>query len=224
MTLRMGDLTGVSWFLSWALAFACIAPLDAAHAQSKPWPHDYMRGEYEVSCPDSDAAACIYHRLIVENASDDTLECRSNVTYDGVNRDGQSTRDHKMVVEPNTRKAVLADNTTPDVKVVSYGVECAVRPPTDDSKLTLDCKPTLTQKPTGSIDYPMELRRAGQEGPVLLEFTLTDREGPPRDIVVVGSSLWPKLDESAVKYVAQYRGLTDCKQGRFRLPLTFRLQ
>lgn len=209
---------------SLGLVLACVTPLDVAHAQSKPWPHDYMRGEYEVPCPDSESATCIYHRLIVENASEDTLECRSRIAYDGVNRDGRGGKEHKSVVEANTRKAVLADNTTPDVQVDSYGVECAVRKPTDDSKLTLNCKPTLTLKPTGSIDYPHESRRAGEEGPVLLEFTLTDREGPPRDIVVVGSSLWPKLDESAVKYVAQYQGVTDCKQGRFRLPLTFRLQ
>lgn len=220
MTLNISDLAGASL----GLMLACLAPLDGANAQSKPWPHDYMRGEYEVPCPDSQSETCIYHRLIVENASDDTLECRSRITYDGVNRDGRRGKEHKSVVEPNARKAVLADNTTPDVKVESYGVECAVRKPTDDSKLTPNCKPTLTQKPTGSIDYPPESRLAGEEGPVLLEFTLTDEEGPPRDIVVVGSSLWPKLDESAVKYVAQYRGVTDCKQGRFRLPLTFRLQ
>jgi len=187
-------------------------------------PYEYVRGEYEVPCPDDEGVECIYHRLIVDNTSADTLECRARIVYSGANRDGLTSREHKMVVEPNSRRAVLADNTTPNVNAASHTVDCTVRKPPDDSKLTLNCTPTLTKKPTEPIDYPQETRLAGEEGPVLLEFTLTDREGPPKDIVVVGSSLWPKLDESAIKYVGQYQGVTDCKQGRFRIPLTFRLR
>lgn len=207
-----------------SVALAWLTALDAAHAQANQTPYEYMRGEYVVPCPDDAEASCIYHRLIVDNQSANTLECRASIAYSGANRDQLASKDHKMVVEPNTRRAVLADNTVPDVNATSHRVECKERKPPDDSKLTPNCKPTLIKKPTGSIDYPPESRRAGQEGPVLLEFTLTNKEGPPKDIVVVGSSLWPKLDESAVKYVAQYTGVTDCKQGRFRMPLTFRLR
>jgi TonB family protein len=128
-----------------------------------------------------------------------------------------------MVIEPKTRRAVLSDNASPNVKAISHSVDCVVRPPLDDSKLTPNCKPTFTTKPTG-IDYPKASRTAGEEGQVILDFSLNDKPAAPTDIKVVGSSLWPKLDESAKKYVAQYVGSTDCKKGRFRVPVNFRLQ
>jgi TonB family protein len=186
-------------------------------------PYEYVRGEYVVPCPDDDKAECRWHRLVVDNRTADTLECKSRISYSGINRNQAATFDHQMVVVPNARRAVLADTTNPDVTAQSHSVECRARPRTDDSKLTPQCKATLTKKPSGGIDYPPDSRKAGQEGPVMLEFSLSDKEGPPTDILIVGSSLWPKLDESAKKYVGQYTGKTDCKQGRFRMPLIFRL-
>jgi TonB family protein len=203
---------------------AVLVPLSCALAQESKQPYEYMRGEYVVPCPDDENENCIWQRLVVDNQSANTLECRGRIAYDSVNRDQLAAKEHRMAIEPNTRKAVLSDTTKPDVKSTSHGVDCIVRKPYDDSKLTPNCKPTLTKKPTGGIDYPPESRSAGEEGPVLLEFSLSDKEGPPTDIAVIGSSLWPKLDESAKKYVAQYAGVTDCKNGRFRMPLTFRLR
>jgi TonB family protein len=199
-------------------------PLGDVVAQATAQPYEYLRGEYAVPCGDDPDESCIWHRLIVDNQSANTLECRSRIAYDGVNRDQIATREHRMVVEPNTRKAVLGDETKPEVKASSHSVTCVVRKPYDDSKLTPNCKPTLTKKPTGGIDYPPDSRHAGEEGPVLLEFSLSDREGTPTDIVVVGSSLWPKLDASAIKYMGQYAGVAACQKGRFRMPLTFRLR
>jgi TonB family protein len=162
--------------------------------------------------------------LVVDNQSDDTLECLGNISYNGANRDGQSSRSHPAVVDAKSRKAVLSDVAATAVIATSHSVNCKVRPRPDDSKLTPQCKATISAKPTGSIDYPIESRNAGREGPVLLEFSFSDKDGAPTNIVVVGSSLWPELDASAVKYVGQYRGYTDCKQGRFRMPLTFKLR
>jgi TonB family protein len=201
-----------------------LLPLSHALAQATKQPYEYMRGEYVVPCADDEEASCIWHRLIVDNQTANTLECRSRIAYDGVNRDQLATLEHRMVVEPNARKSVLGNETSPEVKATTHSVDCVVRKPYDDSKLTPNCKPTLTKKPEGGIDYPPDSRRAGEEGPVLLEFSFSDKEGPPTDIKVVGSSLWPKLDESAIKYMGQYVGVTDCKTGRFRMPLTFRLR
>lgn len=206
--------------LTSVMAFALFG---TALAQT-PHAYEYMRGEYVVPCDDDQQENCIWHRLVVDNQTDNTLECRGRINYDAPNRDQVTAKEHKMVVEPKARKSVLSDTSKPEVKATSHGVECLVRPALSSSKLTPDCKPTLTKKPTGGIDYPAESRLAGEEGPVMLEFSLTSKEGPPTDIVVVGSSLWPKLDASAKKYVAQYSGVTDCKKGRFRMPLTFRLR
>jgi TonB family protein len=205
------------------MAAAGFAALSSAQAQVS-WPYEYMRGEYVVPCLDKEEDSCVWHRLIVDNGSTDTLECYGQMNYSGNNRQGKSTVEHKFVVEPNTRRAVVGDATATDIHVTTHKVECVIRRPYDDSKLTPQCSATWTKKPTETIDYPPESRAAGEEGPVLLELTLSDKEGPPTDVKVVGSSLWPKLDASAAKYVGQYAGTTNCKQGRFRMPLTFRLR
>jgi TonB family protein len=210
--------------LAFSLASLAGLLLASAALSQEPWPYEYMRGEYVVPCPEKAEDSCVYHRLVVDNQSDDVLECRGQIAYSAVNRDGQTSKSHPSVVDAKSRKAVLSDVAAPDVNASSHGMNCKVRPRPDDSKLTPQCKPIITAKPTGSIDYSIESRNAGREGPVLLEFSFSDKDGAPTNIVVVGSSLWPELDASAVKYVGQYRGYTDCKQGRFRMPLTFKLR
>ena len=205
------------------LSFTVLPIGGIAYAQDAKQAYEYMRGEHIVPCPDDENETCVYHRLIVENTSSNTLECYGQISFDGLDRDKVSSRKHHMVIEPNSRKAVVTDSAQVSVRATTHNVDCKIRKPLDDSKLTPKCKPTLSSKPT-NIDYSSESRQAGQEGPVLLEFTLSDKEGAPTEITVVGSSLWPVLDDAAKKYVAQSSGSTDCKKGRFRMPLTFRLQ
>jgi hypothetical protein len=188
-----------------------------------PWPYEYLRGDVVVPCLGDEASSCIWHRLVVDNPSKDTLECRGRVSYDGVNRANAASAERPMVLLPNSRIAVLADSTAPEVLVTSQSVECVVRRPPDESKLTPKCKPTILRMPS-EAEYPGTSMHNSEEGPVLLEFSLSNKEGAPTDIVVVGSSLWPKLDESGVKYVSQFLGYTDCKHGRFRVPVSFRLR
>lgn len=210
-----------------AAAVLCAVSMSAI-AQEKalpnsPYPYEYMRGEVVVPCPDNEKESCIWHRLVLENSSKDTLECKGTMEYDGANRDHVSITQRPMVLLPKARKAVVADTTPPDVKVIKHNLDCKVRQPPDDSKLTPKCKPTILYMPSEAM-YPATSMRAGEEGPVLLEFSFTNKEGPATDIKVVGSSLWPKLDESGIAYVSQFKGYTDCKTGRFRVPVSFRLQ
>ncbi len=203
---------------------ASATPTNDKNSGTTKWPDEYLRGEVEVPCLDNEKENCIWQRLVVDNQSDDSLECSASIAYNGVDRDQLATLQRRAVVVPHTRRAVLGDTTNPDVTVKAHSVHCVVRKPTNDSKLTPKCKPTLTKTPTDGIEYPDASRRAGEEGPVLLEFSLSDKVGPPTDITIAASSLSPLLDEAATKYVAQYEGVTDCKHGRFRLPLTFRLK
>jgi hypothetical protein len=224
--MTFNKITGSKMTLARILSLTAIFLLQLganAHAQNAKQPYEYLRGEHIVPCPDDENENCVYHRLIVENQSDKTLECHGQISFDGLDRDKVSSRKHHMVIEPNARKAVVTDVAQVAVRATTHNVDCKARPPLDDSKLTPKCKPTLTSKPT-SIDYSSASREAGQEGPVLLEFTLSDKEAAPTEIVVVSSSMWPTLDDAAKKYVAQSSGYTDCKKGRFRMPLTFRLQ
>jgi TonB-like protein len=209
----------------------CFIPLHAFSAdkpaqippQQSQQPHEYMRGEVTVPCPDDEKENCVYHRLIVDNQSSDWLECFGRMTYDGVNREKLSTAERKFVVVPHGRKVVVGDATTPDVNVTAHTMQCSARKPLDASKLTPQCTRVFSHSPK-EIDYPPASRRASEEGPVLLDFSLTDHDDHPTDIVVVGSSLSQRLDEAAIAFVAKYIGSTDCKQGRFRTQVTFQLK
>ena len=86
-----------------ACGLVCLFSLDMAYAQNRTqtaqpkenganadasqWPYEYMRGDVVVPCLDDEQENCIWHRLIVDNQSDNTLECRGRMTYDGVDRD-----------------------------------------------------------------------------------------------------------------------------------------
>jgi hypothetical protein len=61
--------------------------LGSTFAQGSPQPYEYMRGEYEVPCSDDESQNCLWHRLIVDNQTANTLECRGRIAYDGVDRD-----------------------------------------------------------------------------------------------------------------------------------------
>jgi len=193
-----------------------------AKTTPEEWAHEYMRGDV-VPCYDNEKENCIWQRLIVDNQSADTLECSGRLVYDGVNREQLAAAERRMVIMPHARKAVVSDSTKPEVAAASHSVRCSIRKPLDNSKLTPQCEPTVLNGPS-SLNYPPESRKAGEEGTVLVEFSLTSELGHPTDIVAVGSSLWPKLDESGVNYVSQFNGATGCKHGRFRIPVTFQLK
>jgi len=87
-----------------------------------------------------------------------------------------------MVIMPHARKAVVSDSTKPEVAAASHSVRCSIRKPLDNSKLTPQCEPTVLNGPS-SLNYPPESRKAGEEGTVLVEFSLTSELGHPTDIV-----------------------------------------
>jgi len=211
------------------LAFATVtvfgAPEGAKKSSTAPksWEHEYLRGPVAVPCLDNEQESCIWHRLIVDNQSDNALECSGQLTYEGTNRSQAASIDHKMVVVAHARRVVLGDMTNPDVNVKAHDVLCAIRKTPDTSKLTPKCEPTVLNAPA-ELDYPIESRKLSEEGPVLLDFSLTEKEDHPTDIEVVGSSLFPRLDEAGIKYVSKFVGATDCKHGRFRIPVTFQLK
>ncbi|HEU4603786.1 MAG TPA: energy transducer TonB, partial [Steroidobacteraceae bacterium] len=119
----------------------------------------------------------------------------------------------------------LSDVARPDVTIAEYDLVCAARPPIDKSQLTPKCKKTLD---TRSIDlnslYPAASRRESEEGPVVLQFTLTHEAAPPGDIKVVGSSLFPRLDAAAVVALSKAMGSTECERGTYLFEVNFELR
>src|SRR5262249_1008035 len=148
------------WF-SFGLSLSAAMPLQIYAADTPPnpapteQPYEYMRGEVQVPCMDNEKENCIWHRLIVDNQSANTLICSGRMNYSGVDRDQKPSFEGKMVILPRVRRVVISDTTNPDISVTTHTMQCAVRPAPDTSKLTPKCK-TIALNAPGSLDYPAE--------------------------------------------------------------------
>jgi TonB family protein len=71
--------------------------------------------------------------------------------------------------------------------------------------------------------YPPASQEAGEEGPVVVEFTVTPKPGRPTDVRAVAGSMYQRLDEAAVKAVGDMVMSSTCGKARYRLKLNFQL-
>lgn len=168
---------------------------------------------------------CITNVVVARNLSNQTLECQASLQYSGVNDEGISNIRKPAVLKPQAIRSLISDVAKPDLAVAAYDVSCTPRRPIDKSQLTPNCKKTLD---TSRIDlktlYPPASRRESEEGPVILEFSLTRTSAAPSDIKVVGSSLYPRLDEAAIGALSKAVGSTECERATYLMELDFELK
>ncbi|WP_116812862.1 TonB family protein [Steroidobacter cummioxidans] len=191
---------------------------------SPPWTFQLQRADAPVPCRAGEhPPKCVTNSLVIENQSGRILECQAEIRYDGLNSEGFPNMVKPAVLMPRESRVVLSERALPEVAVASHNVTCNARA-LDTSRLTRSCKSNLdTSKVDLAATYPPTSRRAAEEGPVILEFSLTREAGPPKDVVVAGSSLFPRLDQAAVEAISRATGSTDCEVGRFMFKLDFKL-
>jgi TonB family protein len=86
------------------------------------------------------------------------------------------------------------------------------------------CRVTTTGVPSVADFYPPGAKRRGEEGRVVVNVWLDQKEGQPAIVELKDSSGFPELDAAGVKmgsYMA-FRG--DCDQGYSSVAISFRLQ
>jgi TonB family protein len=214
-----------------ALADQCEAPAVGAPpvvAVDQAVPHGVWRfhqghSEEPVRCNYVGMRRCTQHRLAVVNESDDTLECDSVLSFIGRGSDGlQSTRSRRVVANRRTRTVLVA--ISPEgAEPARAVVRCHAREPLPPMAVPPGCAYKVVQSASFDAFYPEYSRRAGEQGPVDVEFTLLAGEPRATAIAVVGSSLWPMLDEAAMAYVGALRFEAPCPSTRFRLKMEYRL-
>lgn len=201
-----------------------IVHLSAEHPEAGGWVYMLKRDDTPVLCRAEDEPKCISNIVEIDNPSRSTLECEASIGYEGVNNEGLGRVVTPALMLPHQRRKVINDRAPPEFAVSSHQVTCRLRPPLDRSRLTPECKARID---SSSIDlaglYPPASRRAAEEGPVILEFSLSRKEGPPQEVLVVGSSLFPRLDRAAVEALSHATGSTQCETGRFLFQIEFKL-
>lgn len=188
------------------------------------WLYYLVRDDSTRPCAQPAATECLYRAVLVRNDSDDELECNGRITYAGTDSHGNATTQSKALVAERATDVVVGSLAPVGIDAQTFEAQCTPRaklPPLDTPS---DCKYQVVQPVAISDYYPDASRQAGEEGPVVVEFTLAGKAAHPTNVRVVAGSLYEGLDQAAVKAIGDMVMSSTCPKTRYRLKLSFRLE
>lgn len=168
--------------------------------------------------------ACLYRAVHVRNDSDEVLECTAEITYEGTDVTGKPTASSKALVSERATYVVVESLAKQGVNAQTFDAVCTPRAKLPPLDTPANCKYQVVQPVTISDYYPQAAREAGEEGPVTVEFTLSNKPGKPSDVRAVAGSMFAALDQAAVKAVGDMVMSSNCAKARYRLKLNFQLE
>ena len=167
---------------------------------------------------------CLYRAVHVRNDSDEVLECKGEITYVGTDSRGQKTATGQLLASGRGSYLLVESLAKHGVDAETFEAKCTARAKLPALDTPANCKYEVVKPITISDYYPPASRDAGEEGPVIVEFTLSGKAARPTDVRTVASSMYPRLDEAAVKAVGDMVMSSSCGKARYRLKLSFQLQ
>jgi TonB family protein len=185
------------------------------------WSFTLIRDERLRRCG---TVECLQRILIIRNSSPRTLECTASISYSGSNVEGKATSEGKAVVNGKSSRAVVTSLAAKGVDASTFIADCKPRSELPPLETPANCKYEVIKPITIGDYYPDASRKAGEEGPVTVEFNVGNKPANPTDVKVVASSLFPALDQGAVSAVQAMVMSSNCASGRYRLRLSFQLQ
>jgi TonB family protein len=189
------------------------------------WMYYLVRDDRPRRCSAKEATAeCLYRAVHVRNDSDETLECKGEIAYAGTDSKGQPTTTSKLLVGGRGTFILTEGLAKQGTNADTFDAQCTVRPKLPPLDTAANCKYEVV-KPVSIADYyPAASQDADEEGPVVVEFTLSGKAARPTEVRAVSSSMYPRLDEAAVKAVGDMVMSSSCGKARYRLKLSFQLQ
>jgi TonB family protein len=189
------------------------------------WMYYLVRDDKPRRCSAQQAAEeCLYRAVHVRNDSDETLECKGELAYAGTDSKGRPTVTAQLLIGGRGTYILLESLAKQGTNAETFDAACKVRPKLAALDTPANCKYEVV-KPVSIADYyPAAAQDADEEGPVVVEFSLSGKPGRPTDVRAVSSSMYPRLDEAAVKAVGDMVMSSSCGKARFRLKLNFQLQ
>jgi TonB family protein len=167
---------------------------------------------------------CLYRAIHVRNDSDDVLECKAEIAYEGTDIEGKPTAHSQALVSERTTYVVLESLAKQGTNAQTFDATCKPRAKLPPLDTPAGCKYEVVQPVAIGDYYPQAAREAGEEGPVTVEFTLAKKPGKPSDVRAVASSMFDSLDQAAVKAVSDMVMSSSCGKARYRLKLSFQLE
>ncbi len=188
---------------------------------SGSWLYLLARDDHSRAC--GNGLQCLYRAVVVVNESDETLECKGQITYDGADIAGNVKAQAQALVVPRSSQVVAGSLAKDDTSASVFDAVCTPRAKLPPLDTPANCKYEVV-KPVAIADYyPAASRTAGEEGPVTVEFTLAGKASNPTNVRAVASSMFPALDQAAVKAVSEMVMRSNCPKATYRLKLSFKL-
>lgn len=198
----------------------------AGHSFELPsgqWSFLLARDAAPRPCAPGNANQCFYRAVVVFNESTEVLECTGEIAYDGTDFQGNAKTEAKALVLERSTRIIASSLAQDSVGASMFDAKCTARPKLPPLSTAATCKYEVV-KPVAIADYyPESARAAGEEGPVTVEFTLAGKAANPKDVRAVASSLYPALDEAAVRAVSDMVMSSNCPNARYRLKVSFQL-
>jgi TonB family protein len=191
--------------------------------QGGAWSYTLIRDDTPRFCGEGEKH-CVRRTVFVTNGSDQELECKAYIKYEGTDAKGNAQPEAQAVVLKKSIRAVVASMAEQGVNAATFEASCKPRPPLPPLDTQAGCKYEVVKPVNISDFYPKDAREADEQGPVVVEFTVPGKAASPTDIKVVASSLSPRLDQGAVQAVGAMIMSSQCKNQRYRLRLNFQLE
>ncbi|HKQ83043.1 MAG TPA: energy transducer TonB [Steroidobacteraceae bacterium] len=188
------------------------------------WSFSLYRDDSPRACGENNAQACLVRMLYVLNGADQALECTGSISYAGADIAGRPTTEYRALVPEKSSRGIVVSAAERSVNASTFDANCTPRAALPPLDTPATCKYEVVQPVSISDYYPEESRSENEEGPVVVEFTLKGKADHPADVKVAASSLFPRIDAAAVKAVGDMVMSSSCKNSRYRLRLTFKLQ
>lgn len=194
-------------------------------AQGGRWSYTLIRDETPRHCGgDKTDKPCLKRTVWVTNGSDQELECKAYIQYEGTDAQGRTQTEAQAIVNKQTIRAVVSSMAQQGVNASTFEAACKPRAPMPPLHTEEGCKYQVVKTINISDFYPDESRQLDEQGPVVVEFTVAGKSTNPTDVKVVASSLSPRLDAAAMKAVSAMVMSSACKNQRHRLRLNFQLE
>jgi TonB family protein len=189
------------------------------------WMYVLLRDDRPRRCSSQQTAEeCLYRAVMVRNDSDETLECKGEIAYSGTDNKGKKTTSSQLLIAGRGNYLLVDSLAKQGVDAETFDANCTPRAKLPALDTPANCKYEVV-KPISIADYyPEASQDAGEEGPVIVEFTLSGKAARPTDVRAVAGSMYPRLDEAAVKAVGDMVMSSSCGKARYRLKLSFQLQ
>lgn len=188
------------------------------------WSYTLVRDDTPRKCGEKTDKPCVKRTVFVTNGSEQELECKAYIKYDGTDAQGRGQTDAQAVVSKQTLRAVVWSLAPQGVNASTFEAVCTPRAPMPPLETKANCKYEVVKPVNISDFYPEESRQLDEQGPVVVEFTVPGKAASPTNVKVVASSLSPRLDDGAIKAVGAMIMSSACKNERYRLRLNFQLE